>query len=266
MDSMDVTFSVFTKPWQNLTVKELGERVNEYGFDGIEFPIRPGYQVEPENAEKGLPVLARQLAEYGIKITSVAGDLNESVFAGCATAGVPVIRIMYKVKKGEGYMEMEKRAQQELDSLIPLCERYGVQIGLQNHYGFSVSNAMGIRHMIEKYDPKYVGAVWDSAHNALNGEEPELGLDIVRSHLCMVNLKNAFWRRTNGPEAEDIQWKVYYTTGRQGLASWPRIVKYLKEMDYKGVVCLTAEYSDNEHVDRLVAEDMVYAKALFNNH
>ena len=56
---------------------------------------------------------------------------------------------------------------------------------------------------------RYISAVWDAAHNALNGEEPELGLNIVWSHLCLVNLKNAFWRCTTGPEAEDAQWSPY---------------------------------------------------------
>jgi sugar phosphate isomerase/epimerase len=122
---------------------------------------------------------------------------------------------------------------------------------------------MGIRHLIENYDPKHIGAVWDAAHNALNGEEPELAIDIVWSHLCMVNLKNAFWLRTNGPEAEVVSWKPYWTTGRQGLASWPRVAAELKRRNYEGVVCLTAEYSDEGSVNRLIAEDIAFAKSLF---
>lgn len=39
-------YSVFTKPWKNLTVEELCEKVSGWGFDGIEFPLREGYQVE----------------------------------------------------------------------------------------------------------------------------------------------------------------------------------------------------------------------------
>ena len=44
-----VLFSVFTKPWRTLPLARLGEMVSGLGFDGIEFPLRPGYQVEPEN-------------------------------------------------------------------------------------------------------------------------------------------------------------------------------------------------------------------------
>jgi sugar phosphate isomerase/epimerase len=138
-----------------------------------------------------------------------------------------------------------------------------VKIGVQNHTGPCVCNAMGLRHLMERYDPRHIGAVWDAAHSALNGEDPELGLDIVWSHLCMVNLKNAFWQRTNGPEAEHAQWRPYWTSGRHGLASWPSVAAELKRRRYRGVVCLTAEYSDEPSLNRLLAEDIAFAKSLF---
>jgi sugar phosphate isomerase/epimerase len=151
-----------------------------------------------------------------------------------------------------------------LDSALPFCERYGVQIGIQNHYGNSLPvNEMGLYHLVKDYDPRYVGAIWDPAHNALEGMEPEPALDIVASHLCVVNLKNAYWRRISGPEAETAQWKVYWTSGRQGRASWARVAAKIKQMGYTGPVCFSAEYSDEHNVDRLIVEDLAFARGLF---
>jgi hypothetical protein len=79
----------------------------------------------------------------------------------------------------------------------------------------------------------------------------------------MVNFKNAYWRRTNGPEAEVASYKHYWTSGRQGLASWKRAADELKRRGYSGPICLTAEYSDETAVERLLAEDIVYARLLF---
>jgi sugar phosphate isomerase/epimerase len=261
MDETRVTFSVFTKPWK-MPVAELGSHIQSLGFEGIELPVRPGYQVEPENVGKELPRVARQLADYGIKITSVAGPTDEATMAACAEASIPVIRICVGIGP-EGYMATEAKLQKEYDALVPLLDRYGVTLGIQNHCDRCISNAMGLRHLMEKYEPRHIGAVWDAAHNALNGEEPELAIDIIWSHLCMVNLKNAFWRRKTGPEAEHVQWRHYWTSGRQGLASWPRVAAELKRRGYSGVVCLTAEYSDEPAVDRLIAEDIAFAKSLF---
>jgi hypothetical protein len=78
----------------------------------------------------------------------------------------------------------------------------------------------------------------------------------------MVNLKNAFWRRVNGPEAEEVQWRHYWTSGRQGLASWSRVAETLKQRGYKGPICLTAEYSDKSLVNRLIVEDLAFAKSV----
>ena len=257
-----IIFSVFTKPWKTKPLPELAKFIADLGFDAIELPVRPGFQVEPEHVARDLPIAVRVLADHGVQIASVAGPTDEATIAACAACGVPVIRVMASIGP-DGYLVTEARVQREYDALIPLLDKYGVTVGVQNHSGRYVSNAMGLRHLIEKYDPQHIAAVWDAAHNALNGEEPELAIDIVWSHLCMVNLKNAFWRRVTGPEAEDVVWKPFWTTGPQGLASWPRVAAELKRREYKGVVCLTAEYSDAGAVDRLIAQDIAFAKGLF---
>jgi sugar phosphate isomerase/epimerase len=262
MNDNGPVFSVFTKPWKTLALPQLGAFLKRLGFDAVEFPLRPGYQVEPENAERGLPELARVLAGQGIRVASIAGPTDERTFAACAKAGIPVIRIMCPIDDGR-YLEAETRIRRELDGLVPLCDRYGVTVGIQNHSGGFVANASGLRRLLDGRDPRHVGAIWDAAHNALAGEEPELGLDIVWSHLCMVNLKNAFWRRANGPEAEVARWEHFYTSGRQGIASWPRIAAYLRGRAFRGVLCLSAEYSDGAQVDRLAAEDLAFARSLF---
>jgi len=122
---------------------------------------------------------------------------------------------------------------------------------------------MGMHHLVRDYPPAQVGAIWDPAHNALEGKDPESALDIVKTHLCVANLKNAFWNRTNGPESEEAQWSVYWTSGRQGQASWRRIAEKLKQIQYSGPVCLSGEYTAERDVDRLILEDLSYAKEYF---
>jgi sugar phosphate isomerase/epimerase len=256
-----VEFSVFTKPWK-LPLADLGRLVGQLGFRRIELPVRPGYQVQPAEAATALPAAARLLADLGVGIASVAGPADETTIAACAEAGVPMIRVMVPIGPA-GYLETVEDARRAFDRVVPSLDRSGVRLGVQNHCGAFVSNAMGLRHLLRAYEPRHVCAVWDAAHNALDGEEPELAVEIVWPHLGMVNLKNAFWRRTTGPEAEVTEWRPYWTSGRQGLASWPRVAAELKRRGYSGTVCLTAEYSDEASVERLVAEDLAFARALF---
>lgn len=259
--SGNIEFSVFTKPWKD-PLTEVGKLVSNMGFHTIELPVRPGYQVEPENVTKGLPRAAKILADYGVRIHSVAGPTNEATMAACAEVGVPIIRVLAPIGEG-GYMATVARLQREYDTLVSLLDKYGITVAVQNHSGACVCNAMGLHHLLSRYDRKQIGAVWDPAHNALNGEDPEMAIDIVWSHLCMVSLKNAFWRRKNGPEAECAEWDVYWTTGRQGLASWPRVAAELRRRHYQGVYCLHAEHTDQASVLRLLADDLAYARSLF---
>lgn len=261
--SKDVAFSVFTKPWKGLSLPELGDLVSRLGFDGIELPVRPGFQVEPEEVVDALPKAARTLATFGVKIFSVAGPTDEATVRACGEAGVPFIRTMARIEDGVDYHAAVASCRETYDALVPLLDEYGVTIGVQNHCNRFVANAVGLRSLLAGYDPRHVAAVWDAAHEALNGNEPDLALDVIGSHLCMVNLKNGFWRRVNGPEADYARWTTYWTSGRHGLADWPRVVEELKVRGYQGVVCLTAEYSDHDAVERLIAEDIAFAKSLF---
>ena len=255
-------FSIFTKPWQFLPVEELCKKVSGWGFDGVEFPLRAGYQVEPENAERDLPALAKTMSEYGLSVMSVASSTEENIFAACQAAGVPLIRIMGP-GLDKGYNETEKAFKEYLDSLIPLCEKYGVPVGIQNHNSNMISSTMELKVILEGYDPKHIGAIWDAAHSGLCNESANKALDIIWDKLMLVNLKNAYWKQRNGPEAAQAHFEPYFTSGRFGMASYPDIVKYLKEKNYCGDICLPAEYTDGVLVEELAPLELEFVKKLF---
>lgn len=255
-------YTVFTKPWK-MPLADLGRFVRNLGFDGVELPVRSGFPVTPETVADGLPAAARTLGEFGLRIGSVAAEATEPVIAACGEAGVPIVRICVPIPPEKDYLTAIEDFQRQWDALVPALDRSGVALGIQNHCNRFITHAMHLHHAIGRYDPKHVCAVWDAAHNALQGEDVELALDVVWSHLRLVNLKNAYWRRVNGPEAEAARWKHYWTSGRHGLADWARVARALARRGYRGDLCLTAEYSDASVVDRLIAEDLAYARTLF---
>ena len=261
--SAKVEFTVFTKPWKDVSLPELARLVRALGFDGVELPVRPGFQVTPDNVAKGLPAAGRILADRGLKIGTVAGPTDEPTIAACAEAGVPIIRICVSIPEETDYLTAIADCQRQWDALVPLLDKHGVAIGIQIHCGRSITHAMHLRHAIGKYDPKHLCAVWDAAHNALQGENADLALDVVWSHLRVVNLKNAYWRRAPARDGQPAEREIHWTGGREGIANWPGVARELIKLNYEGDVCLTAEYSDKQQVDRLIAEDIDFAKSLF---
>lgn len=257
--------ALFVKPWKALALPELAAHVRSLGFDLIELPVRPEFPVQPESIERDLPAAVKTLADEGLRVLNVtaANSLDdERLYSACAEAGVGMNRVMFW-QRDLDYWAAEADARRQLDAALPFCERYGLQIGIQNHSGrFVPVNEMGMYNLVKDYDPRYVAAVWDPAHNALEGMDSDAALDILAPHLCVVNLKNAFWRRVSGPEAAAAEWKIYWTSGAQGRASWRRVLSKLQAIDYRGPICFSAEYSDEERVDELIVKDLAFARRL----
>ena len=273
---MNNKFIVFTKPWKNIALEELGELVKDMGFDGVEYPLRDGYQVQPSDGAKGIKRLADVLGTFGLTVGSIAGGIdvkfthdnkvagiNEELFAGCGEAGVKIIRICQGLDKNIGFFENLEQIKRTYDAAVPYCEKYGVTIGLQMHCNACISSAAETYILLKDYSPKHIAAVWDSGHNGLAGTEPCFAIDTVWDMLCMVNFKAAYWKRRNGPEKDEAAWDSYWTTGIFGLGSWREAADHLKKRGYEGIVCMPAEYSDEPNVEKYTRQDLAYIKNLF---
>lgn len=265
MPNPKVVYSVFTKFW-NLPIAELAQVLVRAGVNGAEMPVRPGYPVDPANAARALPEAARIFADAGLKIFSIAppeGPIDERLVAACAAAGVPLMRVMVKVGPA-GYLACEAAACREYERLLPVLARHGVKIGVQNHYGNFVATAAGLRRIVEKFHPRQVGAVYDVGHCCLNGEIPELAIDLLWSHLAMLNLKNMTWERIPGTDpAGAVRWRKRVIAGREGLAPWPDAVAGLRRRGWEGIATICAEFDDLAAKERLLLEDVAFAKELF---
>jgi len=264
--------TVFSKPW-NLPLAEMAAAVKKLGFDGVELPVRPGFAVTPENVERDLPEAAHILADHGLVIGSVAGATDEPTIAACAAAGVPIIRTLVKVPEGTGYMAYMHDAIREYETLLPALENSGVTIGIQNHCYREVSSVMGIRYLVEKFPASAVGAVLDVGHCSLAGEFADLAVDILWDHLCLVNLKNAVWKRTNDAKEKTPEFGCFWTLGREGMADWKKFIAELQKRNYAGDFCLTAEYSakvgedvtgESDTLIPMIADDLAYARSLLS--
>jgi len=257
-----VKFTVFSKSWTQ-SLPEMGRRLRALGFDGVELPIRPGFQVEPHAIARDLPLAVRILGDCGLRVGSVAAPTDVRTIEACANAGVPIIRTLVKVPHDGRYMDTMEKTLHEFNHLLPYLAQTGVKIGIQNHCHREVSSVMGIHYLVRRFDPKLVAAVLDVGHCGLAGETADLALDILWPYLCLVNFKNAFWKRIENPNSAVAEFDCHWTTGRDGMGHWPSFVAELNRRQYIGDICLSAEYSDAPRVEQLVADDLQFARALF---
>ncbi|MCL2058134.1 MAG: sugar phosphate isomerase/epimerase [Oscillospiraceae bacterium] len=260
---MKYRYSIFTKPYKDLSMDELGKKVVDMGFSAIEYPLRDGFQVKLDDAENGMAALAKTMGAYGVSVSSVAATTDEWAFAACQAAGCKILRIMARTDKNMRYLDWEKSYIKQLEGLEPLTRKYGVTLGIQNHCGPMLSGTMELKRVVEKFDPKAIAAIWDAGHSGLAGEDTKQALDIIWDNVCLINFKNAYYRRVNGPEAPYAKFHHHFTLGRHGFADYPKIAAYMIERGYEGDICLPAEYTDEALVDELAPIELAYVKSLF---
>jgi sugar phosphate isomerase/epimerase len=246
---MTYLWSVFTKPWSGLPGDELGRLVAGLGFAGAEVPVRGTAYVTPASAEAELPKFTAQLRAEGIEPISVASDLSERVFAACAEAAVPMIRIMAELGP-DGYAASVRRNRVMLEQAAVLAERYDVQVGVQPHHGRFVSSTLGVLQLLDGL-PDQFKLVWDAAHDALAGDHPAVTLELGAERLGIVNLKSVQYVRTDGV------WKPYFVQAEDGLSDWSAVFAALRKLKYAGPICLTGQYSDLAvPVEKRLAKDL----------
>ena len=123
--------------------------------------------------------------------------------------------------------------------------------------------ALGIMHLIEQYDPAVVSAVLDPGHCAVDGEPPEMAIDITWSHLSLINMKRASHRRINGLNEVEPTWEVYWSSAQHAGYSWRATVEELRKRDYRKDLCLVAEYTDDatggQHMGNAVLPNLRYS-------
>ena len=61
-------YIMFTKHLEGLDVEDIISALKSVGVKGADLCVRPGYPVNPENAEKQLPAAAKQLADEGLSM------------------------------------------------------------------------------------------------------------------------------------------------------------------------------------------------------
>jgi sugar phosphate isomerase/epimerase len=256
-------YSVFTKPWQKLSINALIDVVKGMGYDAIEFPLRDGAQVCPAEAEAKLPNLVAELAHAGVLIDNVTSVPEERVFAACAESQIPMIRVMFQPGPGE-YIAAEEKYLRLIDTWIPLCEQYSVKVGVQMHYGLGASNTAEMMRVVSRYDAKHIGAIWDAGHSGLAGEECEQAIDLCWSHLCLVNFKAARYEMRGRDMDGAAVFEPFFCPGADGACSWPRAVAHLKRRGYAGTYCMPAEYTGltQEQEIAYVRRDLNWLKTL----
>lgn len=94
----------FSKTFKGKSIPDLVDAAREFGFEGYDLCVRPGYAVNPENTSSALPEVVKQLAEDGflVQMVTAPGDLVsadqpwvEPLLGAMGESGIRLLKLGY---------------------------------------------------------------------------------------------------------------------------------------------------------------------------
>lgn len=236
---------VFTKPFCHLSFEELGRRIAELGFDGLEAPIRKGGHVEPAEVPDRLPELVETLQRHQLVINIMASDINdptdpltESVLRTAAKLGVRYYRMKYfKYDESKPIRPQLQDFRKRLIDLAAMNTELGVTALYQNHAGRNYFGAglWDLHIALQDISPDAVGVAYDIRHaTAEAGMSWPVNLRLLLPQIKAVYVKDFQW----GPKK--VQ-NVPLGTGRIS----DTFFQLLADAQFAGPVSLHEEYLDH---------------------
>jgi sugar phosphate isomerase/epimerase len=264
----------FTKFLKGMSVPEIAKKVQALKFDGLDLAVRKGQTVHPENVTQALPDAVRICKDSGLSIPLVTLEGNaidpaspdiQATYAACGAAGVGLIKLGYWVwQPGEDYWARVTQIKRALEGFAALGKKHNVCSLVHTHsdeyYG---SNGAGVMHLVQDYDPQFVGAYLDPAHLSIEGEPLPMVLSMVGKHLRMVAAKNVRYVPSEKPGSPNF--KREWCLLNEGLVHWPAALQQFKAAGYNGPISIHGEYSVSEERDevlKFVAKEMAYIRPL----
>ena len=243
---------MFSKALKEKSPAELIALAKEWGLDGYDLCVRPGYPVSPDNAAEELPRVAGLFREAGLDIPMVTGNFDllepehptaEPILKAMDKAGVRLLKLGYfrydPLK--QDYMAEVERIRAALARWRSLARRYGVRICYHTHSDKCMGlNAASLAHLLAGFDPALIGAYMDPAHLAIEGEEFATAIGIIRPWLSLVAVKDVLLTRVvkNGHGAVKRDWVV----AGEGVVDWTAVFDCLRREHYAGPVSVHCEF------------------------
>ena len=149
---------------------------------------------------------------------------------------------------------MEKAVTRSLDYLIPIAEKYGVRMNLENlpyHCNYPYRSMKELRLLVDKYPANQLGLILDTGHVGVMGNEI---VEEIKS--AGDRLKGTHLHDVNGNQDGDD-----HKGPNRGVLNWNDMLKTLIEINYSGPYTFeTIVTKENETEEELAIFTRTFAK------
>lgn len=243
---------VFSKTLQDKTPQELVQLAQEYGMDGYDLAVRPGHPVNPDNVASALPETARLFANHGLTIPMITANTDlllpdqpgvRDLLGAMDQADVRRLKLGYfkfDPEKQDYWTEVD-RVRQAMAGWEQLGREFGIRICYHTHSNRCMGlNAGMLMHLLNGFDPRYLGAFIDAGHLLVEGEEFAVAAAVVQPYLAMVAAKDMLLQRIDQHGHGMVQRTV--VEAGQGMVNWSAVMTELVRLRFTGPVSIHCEF------------------------
>lgn len=238
------SISIFSKHLHWLGYQEMAALAKDMGYEGIDLTVRPQGHVLPEKVKQDLPKAVDIIRNAGLGVYTITTDIGkakdrytEDILKTAASLGIPNYRMgwySYSGRGSAGDLEIFKR---DFRELAQLNRKYGIHGDYENHTGRFGGPVWDLWMVLKDLDPRWSGVQFDIRHASVDGAEAwPVNLDLIRSYLGSVTVKDYHWTQKNG------KWLTQNVPLGQGMIDYPHYFKLLKDYGFNKPVSQHFEY------------------------
>jgi sugar phosphate isomerase/epimerase len=250
-------FSTFTPEFTFAEACALAARL---GYEGVQPRVAPGAPYDPakplnpwgnnrctipEDAFLRNPQEALKPAQAaGLVVTSLpsycgVGDPERAarLVKACAAAGIPGMRLGPLPLPAAGVVDVNaliRDSQRLYRQVLETARPAGVKLNIELHMGGMANSPAAALRILEPFDPREVGVIYDPGNMVYEGHEPaRVSVGALGPYLAEVHVKNGRWVHTPDKPAGQ-RWHCESAPLDDGVADWGNIVSTLKAAGFAG--------------------------------
>lgn len=162
-------------------------------------------------------------------------DIERAMQTAQAVGADNVLLVPAVVTEKVRYVEAYERSAKEITELIPMAEKYGVIIGVEEVWNKFLLSPLEFAKYIDDFKSKWVRAYFDVGNVVIYGY-PEDWIRTLGSRIIRVHIKD--FRR------DGYQWTPLY----EGDVNWAEVRKALHEISYTGWINAELPHGDEAYL------------------
>lgn len=251
---MSITFSVFAKFYQHLSVRELAGLVREVGLDTTNLVVRDGYWTSEANLAAELPEFVKVMRDEGLEVrfatTGFEADRlvsDPTPVSILAEHGITDFRIGYFRASDDPRAAFDS-ARASLEKLAGVCAARGVRAVCQVHHGTLVASASAAWHLVNGLPPASIGIELDPGNQSFEGfEDWERSARLLGDYLVAAGVKDTTLARDMSKAGDlDKGWRRSWAPIYEGVTNWHSFAQALAAVDFTGTLVFMPFY---DHTD-----------------